>query len=90
MVAFATHRPDVPRSVLRSAELVYENLHAVANSASAETERRAGLLHARLRFGTPEALTAEGLQPGLRSILAATGDIAVRIGRDFLGHGSPA
>ena len=90
VVAFATYRPDVPRSVLRSAELVYENLHAVANSASVETERRAGLLHARLRFGTPDMLTADGLQPALRSILAATGDIAVRIGRDFLGHGSPA
>ncbi|MFO1394872.1 MAG: alpha-E domain-containing protein [Steroidobacteraceae bacterium] len=90
VVAFATFRPDVPRSVLRSAALIYENLGAVANAASAETERRAGVLHARLRFGAPDSLAIDGLEPSLRSILATTGDIAVRIGRDFLGHGTPA
>lgn len=87
VVGFATFRPDVPRSVLRSAELIYENLRSVANTESAETERRAGLLHARLRFGTPDALAAEGVERYLHSLLAATGDIAARIGRDFLGHG---
>lgn len=87
VIGFATFRPDVPRSVLRSAELVYDNLRAVANTESAETERRAGLLHARLRFGTPGELLADGAGPYLRSLLDASGDIAARIGRDFLGHG---
>lgn len=90
VVAFATFRPDVPRSVLRSAQLVYENLQAVANARSAETERRAGRLHASLRFGTLETLTSDGATPYLRHVLATTADLSERIGRDFLGHASPA
>ena len=58
VLEFVVLRPDVPRSLFRSAELVYENLQAVANAQSGETQRRAGdatraaaLRHARELHG---------------------------------------
>jgi len=89
VIEFAVFRADVPRSIYRSAQLVYENLQAVANAQSGETERRAGMLHAELRFGTLESLTIGGIEPFLASVLARTADLSDRIGRDFLGHTSP-
>ena len=89
VLAFTIFRPDVPRSVYRSTSLVYENLQAVRNTQSAETERRAGLLHASLRFGTLESVSPGGVAQYLNRILATTADLSERIGRDFLGH-SPA
>jgi uncharacterized alpha-E superfamily protein len=86
VVEFATFRTDVPRSIYRSAELIYENLRAVANTQSSETERRAGQLHAALRFGTMEGMTAGGVDHFLKNVLANTADLSDRIGRDFLGH----
>jgi len=86
VVEFATFRTDVPRSIYRSAELIYENLRAVANTQSSETERRAGQLHAALRFGTLEAMTAGGVDRFLNHVLGNTADLSDRIGRDFLGH----
>jgi len=76
----------VPRSIYRSASLVYENLQSVANAQSGETERRAGLLHAELRFGTFETLAPQGIEPFLNGLLARSADLSDRIGRDFLGH----
>jgi uncharacterized alpha-E superfamily protein len=86
VVEFVVFRKDVPRSIYRSANLVYENLQAVANTQSGETERRAGLLHAELRFGTLGTLASRGIDPFLSGLLARTADISDRIGRDFLGH----
>lgn len=86
VVEFVVFRKDVPRSIYRSANLVYENLQAVANTQSGETERRAGLLHAELRFGTLGTLAARGIDPFLSGLLARTADLSDRIGRDFLGH----
>ena len=87
VVEFATFRKDVPRSIYRSAELVYENLCLVANTQSAETERRAGQLHALLRFGTLHSMqTAGGVDRFLTGVLGNTADLSDRIGRDFLGH----
>jgi uncharacterized alpha-E superfamily protein len=79
------HR-HVPRSIYRSANLVHENLRAVANAESGETERRAGLLHAELRYGTLATLAPQGCERFLRDLLARTADLSDRIGRDFLGH----
>jgi len=79
------HR-DVPRSIYRSAYLVHENLQAVANARSGETERRAGLLHAELRFGTLDTLAPQGCERFLGDLLARSADLSDRIGRDFLGH----
>lgn len=90
VVEFATFRRDVPRSIYRSAELVYENLQAVSGPQSAETERRSGQLHASLRFGTPGTMFRNGVDRFLGDTLAATADLSDRIGRDFLGHSAAA
>ncbi len=90
VLEFAAFRADVPRSLLRSAALVYENLQDVANSQSGETQRRAGVLHAMLRFGTVETVGSHGMEAFLHDVLARTADISDRIGKDFLGHVAPA
>ena len=83
-------RPDVPRSLLRSAELVFENLRLVANTQSGETERRAGraardaaLRHAR------DARRRQVPSRSCRTCWRAPADLSDRIGRDFLGHVVP-
>ena len=90
VVEFAAFHPAIPRSLLRAAELVCANLELVANTQSGETQRRAGVLHALLRFGTRETLDETGVEPFLRDVLARSADVGDRIGRDFLGHGTPA
>jgi uncharacterized alpha-E superfamily protein len=90
VLEFAAFHPDVPRSLLRSASLIYENLQEVRNAQSGETERRAGVLHALLRFGTLETVGGMGMAGFLRDVLARSADISDRIGRDFLGHVTPA
>jgi uncharacterized alpha-E superfamily protein len=90
VIEFTAFRPDVPRSLLRSAELVFDNLDAVANTHSGETQRRAGVLHAMLRFGTLETLGAGGADTFLQDVCARVWDLNDRIGRDFLGHYVPA
>jgi len=86
VLEFVILHQHVPRSVYRSANLVYENLRAVANTQSGETERRAGLLHAELRFGTLPTLAPQGSERFLHDLLARAADLSDRIGRDFLGH----
>jgi uncharacterized alpha-E superfamily protein len=86
VLEFVILHQHVPRSIYRSANLVYENLQAVANAQSGETERRAGLLHAELRFGTLPTLAPQGSEPFLHALLARAADLSDRIGRDFLGH----
>jgi uncharacterized alpha-E superfamily protein len=86
VVEFVVFRTDVPRSIYRSTQLVHENLQAVANAQSGETERRAGMLHAQLQFGTLETLAGGGVDAFLAGLLARVVDISDRIGRDFLGH----
>jgi len=93
VVEFAAFRPDVPRSLLRSAELVFDNLDAVTNAQSGETQRRAGVLHAMLRFGTLDTLETPGVLGAdalLQDVIARVWDLNDRIGRDFLGHVVPA
>jgi uncharacterized alpha-E superfamily protein len=86
VLEFVILHQHVPRSIYRSANLVHENLGAVANAQSGETERRAGLLHAELRFGTLQTLAPSGSERFLHDLLARTADLSDRIGRDFLGH----
>lgn len=86
VVEFVVLRSDVPRSICRSVGLVHENLSAVANALSGETERRKGLLQAELRFGTLATLAPRGIEPFLDGLLARTAELSDRIGRDFLGH----
>jgi len=86
VMEFAILQRDVPRSIYRSASLVHENLQSVANAGSGETERRAGLLHAELRYGTLDTLAPAGCDSFLGQLLERTADLSDRIGRDFLGH----
>jgi uncharacterized alpha-E superfamily protein len=90
VLGFAAFHPDVPRSLLRSAAHVYKHLQDVANAQSGETQRRAGVLHSMLRFGTLESVGAHGMEAFLHDVLARSADISDRIGRDFLGHVTPA
>jgi uncharacterized alpha-E superfamily protein len=77
-------RDDMPRSLLRCCKEVYQNLKSVANEQSAETERRAGEMHAMLHFTRMEAITAGGLPRFLEEFLSRTRDLGDRIASDFL------
>jgi uncharacterized alpha-E superfamily protein len=56
----------------------------VRNSRSGETERRAGLLRAELRYGTIEDILARGMHQYLTAFLERVNDIGGRISQDFL------
>ena len=77
-------RDDMPRSLLRCCKEVYQNLKSVANDQSAETERRAGEMHAMLHFTRMEEITAIGLPRFLEQFLARVRDLGDRIASDFL------
>jgi uncharacterized alpha-E superfamily protein len=77
-------RDDMPRSLLRCCKEVYQNLKSVGNAQSAETERRAGEMHAILHFTRMEEITASGLPHFLELFLARLADLGVRIASDFL------
>jgi uncharacterized alpha-E superfamily protein len=77
-------RDDMPRSLLRCCKEVYQNLKSVANEQSAETERRAGEMHAMLQFTHMEEITAGGLPRFLEQFLARSRDLGERIASDFL------
>jgi uncharacterized alpha-E superfamily protein len=77
-------RDNMPRSLLRCCKEVYQNLKSVANDQSAETERRAGEMHAMLHFTRMEEITAVGLPRFLEQFLARLRDLGDRIASDFL------
>ena len=75
---------DMPRSLLRCCKEVYQNLRAVANDQSLETERRAGAMHAFLHFTRMETILAQGLPLFLQHFLDRLRDLGERIASDFL------
>ena len=77
-------RDDMPRSLLRCCKEVYQNLKSVANEQSAETERRAGEMHAMLHFTRMEEIAAGNLPLFLEQFLARVRDLGDRIASDFL------
>ncbi|MBL8447957.1 MAG: alpha-E domain-containing protein [Zoogloeaceae bacterium] len=77
-------RSDMPRSLARCMQEVYNNLQKVANNRSAETERRAGEMDASLRFGRVDDIMRGGLHNYLVKVLARVQDISNRIANDFL------
>jgi uncharacterized alpha-E superfamily protein len=77
-------RDDMPRSLLRCCKEVYQNLKSVANGQSAETERRAGEMHAMLHFTRMEEIIASGLPRFLEQFLVRLRDLGDRIASDFL------
>ena len=77
-------RGDMPRSLLSCVSEVSLNLEMVRNSRSGETERRAGLIRAELRYGRIEDILARGMHEFLTSFLERVNDIGGRISQDFL------
>ncbi len=77
-------RDDMPRSLLRCCKEVHQNLRSVKNEQSAETERRAGEMHATLFFTRMEDVAAGGLPQFLGSFLTRLRDLGERIATDFL------
>jgi uncharacterized alpha-E superfamily protein len=77
-------RDDMPRSLLRCCKEVYSNIKSVSNEHSAETERRAGEMHAMLHFTRMEDIAATGLPTFLEQFLSRVRDLGDRIASDFL------
>ena len=77
-------RDDMPRSLVNCLNEVCVNLDHVRNARSRETERRAGLLRAELKYGRIEDIEARGLHPYLTSFLERINDLGSRISQDFL------
>jgi uncharacterized alpha-E superfamily protein len=77
-------RGDMPRSLLGCLNEVSLNLEMVHNSRSNETERRAGLLRAELRYGRIEDILSQGLHAYLTRFLERINDLGGRISQDFL------
>jgi uncharacterized alpha-E superfamily protein len=77
-------RADMPRSLVRCCKELYQNLAAVSNDQSKETERRAGELHAMLHFTRMEAVVEVGLPYFLQQFLARLRDLGDRVASDFL------
>jgi uncharacterized alpha-E superfamily protein len=72
-------RNDMPRSLLRCCNEVYQNLKSVANEHSAETVRRAGEVHAMLHFSRMEAIAAGGLPRFFEDFLSRMRDLGERM-----------
>jgi uncharacterized alpha-E superfamily protein len=77
-------RGDMPRSLASCINEVCLNLEMVRNASSNETERRAGLLRAELRYGRIEDILGQGLHSYLARFLERVNDLGGRISQDFL------
>jgi uncharacterized alpha-E superfamily protein len=77
-------RGDMPRSLASCLNEVSANLEMVRNRRSEETERRAGLLRAELRYGRIEDILARGLHSYLTEFLERINDLGERVSEDFL------
>jgi len=77
-------REAMPRSLhacMREVDLI---LGLVANARSQDTQRRAGELHARLRYARLDDIVKLGLHQFLTEFLERTADLGDRIAQDFL------
>ena len=77
-------RDDMPRSLIRCCKEVYSNIKSIANEHSAETERRAGEMHAMLHFTRMENILETGLPEFLAQFLSRVNDLGDRVASDFL------
>ncbi len=59
-------------------------MQSVANEQSAETERRAGEMHAMLYFARMEEILENGVPQFLQQFLGRLNDLGRRIASDFL------
>jgi len=77
-------RGDMPRSLLACMGEVVDNLRAVRNDVSADTERLAGRLHAELQFARIEDILEAGLHDTLTTFMERVYELGNRVSRDFL------
>ncbi|KAB2917864.1 MAG: alpha-E domain-containing protein [Dechloromonas sp.] len=75
---------DMPRSLLFCMNGVVKNLALVANRQSGETQRQAGLLHSRLRYGRIEDILKDGLHEWLTDFMDRIYLLGDGISHDFL------
>jgi uncharacterized alpha-E superfamily protein len=74
----------MPRSLHSCADGIVRMLQLIANGASAETERRAGVLHARLHFARIEDVLADGLHGYLTDFMDRIYELGDGISQSFL------
>jgi uncharacterized alpha-E superfamily protein len=77
-------RADMPRSLLACMAQVVDDLRAVRNDVSFETERLAGKMHAELQFARIEDILEAGLDQTLGKFMENIYKLGNRISRDFL------
>jgi uncharacterized alpha-E superfamily protein len=77
-------RDDMPRSLLACMAQVVDNLKAVRNDVSADTERMAGKIHADLQFARIDDILEAGLHDTLSDFMERIFELGNRISRDFL------
>ncbi len=77
-------RMDMPRSLHSCADGIVHMLQLIANGASAETERQAGVLHARLHFARIDDVLTSGLHEYLTDFMDRIYELGDGISRDFL------
>ncbi|MBE2257652.1 MAG: alpha-E domain-containing protein [Rhodobacteraceae bacterium] len=80
-------RRDLPRSLHACADGIVRMLQLIANSASAETQRRAGVLHAGLHFARIDDVFAGGLHEYLTDFMDRIYELGEGISQDFLVPG---
>ncbi|MBL8397266.1 MAG: alpha-E domain-containing protein [Candidatus Accumulibacter sp.] len=76
--------PDMPRSLHACTDGIVCMLQLIANDVSADTQRRAGVLHAGLHFGRIEELMTNGLHEYLEEFMDRVYEIGEGVGRSFL------
>lgn len=75
---------DMPRSLHFCLNGLTKTLDLIANRQSAETLRRAGLLHAQLHYARIEDILAQGLHEWLADFMDRIYQVGDGISRDFL------
>jgi uncharacterized alpha-E superfamily protein len=77
-------RADMPRSLHTCMKEVQQILEQVANARSNETQRLAGRISSRLRYGRIDDILAVGLHGYLTDFLSNTAELGNGIAQDFL------
>lgn len=77
-------RDDMPRSLHFCMNGVVKNLDLIANSHSGETQRQAGLLHAKLHYARVEDILEQGLHEWLTDFMDHIYMLGDGISKDFL------
>jgi uncharacterized alpha-E superfamily protein len=77
-------RADMPRSLHACMRGVVRVLDAIKNQHSAETERRAGILHARIHYARIDDILEHGLHEYLTEFMDRIYELGNGIGHDFL------